>query len=68
MRVASGDDTFFVNMGAEIRKSYIEYIQGLNTEDVQREIETASQQVRHEEPDAMAKATGLERGDGESRS
>jgi hypothetical protein len=63
MRVASGDDSFHVNMGTDIRKSYIEYIQGLNTEDVQREIETANQQVQREEPDAMAKATGLERGD-----
>lgn len=63
MCVASGNGTFFVDMASGIRKGYIEYIQALNAEDVQREIETSSEEVQRADPDAMKKASSLERGE-----
>ena len=60
MRSASGEDSFSMNMGEEIRKSYIEYIQNLDTHAVQQQIEASSEDTQREEPDAMAKASQFE--------
>jgi hypothetical protein len=50
MRVASGNEFFWVQTAEEARKSYLDYIQSINTQEVQQQLED---NMAKEEPDHL---------------
>lgn len=52
MRVASGNDTFWIRTAEDAKKGYLEYINNINTRQVQLQLEEKNQR---EEPNHLAK-------------
>jgi len=52
MQVASGNDTFWIKTAEDAKKGYLEYINNINTEQVQQQLEA---NAKREEPEHLAK-------------
>lgn len=61
MCVASGDRTFFCSTAIEIKKGYLEYLQTLNSVQVQSRLSEAAKVAQQQGSEELAKASSFER-------
>lgn len=52
MRVASGNDCFWIRAAEDVKNGYLEYIHNLNPDDIQDQLE---ENIQREDPDHLAK-------------